>query len=294
MAQITIAPQGVRKTRPLLSNSGLRPKKSLGQHFLKDRPVIHTIISRAGLEAGDVVVEIGPGLGALTIPMLPHIRHLVAIEKDPILVDLLKERLSAQERQNLTLISGDVLKLDFRQIYDAFRQKLRIFGNLPYNISSPFLEHLIANRLYVRNAILMFQYEVARRLTASPNSKEYGALSIAMQYYARISPLIKINRESFYPKPRVDAMVLDLDLEMPHPRRAENDAQFLRIVKAAFSFRRKTILNSLERSMAPVTRHLIAEALEKSSIEPNRRAETLTIDDYIHLSSFLSWETTSP
>jgi 16S rRNA (adenine1518-N6/adenine1519-N6)-dimethyltransferase len=294
MAQITKARQGIRRSRALLSKSGLRPKKSLGQHFLEDRPAIHKIISRAGLEAGDVVVEIGPGLGALTIPILPHIRHLVAIEKDPLLLVLLRERLSAQERQKITLITGDVLKLDFRQIYDAFRQKVRVFGNLPYNISSPFLEQLIVNRLYVRNAILMFQYEVGRRLTASPNSKEYGALSIAVQYYARISPLIKVKRESFYPKPKVDAMVLDLDLEMPHPRRAENDEQFLRIVKAAFNFRRKTILNSLERAMAPAKRHTIAEALEKSSIEPNRRAETLAIDDYIRLSSFLSPDITSP
>jgi 16S rRNA (adenine1518-N6/adenine1519-N6)-dimethyltransferase len=294
MAQITKARQGIRRSRALLSKSGLRPKKSLGQHFLEDRPAIHKIISCAGLEAGDVVVEIGPGLGALTIPILPHIRHLVAIEKDPLLLDLLRERLSAQERQKITLITGDVLKLDFRQIYDAFRQKVRVFGNLPYNISSPFLEQLIVNRLYVRNAILMFQYEVGRRLTASPNSKEYGALSIAVQYYARISPLIKVKRESFYPKPKVDAMVLDLDLEMPHPRKAENDEQFLRIVKAAFSFRRKTILNSLERAMAPAKRHTIAEALEKSSIEPNRRAETLSIDDYIRLSSFLSPDITSP
>jgi 16S rRNA (adenine1518-N6/adenine1519-N6)-dimethyltransferase len=293
MAQITKARQGVRGSRALLAKYGLRPRKRLGQHFLENRPSIQKIISRAGLEASDVVVEIGPGLGALTIPLLPHIRHLVAIEKDPLLIELLRERLSAQDRQKITLISGDVLKLDFRQIYDAFRQKLRVFGNLPYNISSPFLEHLIVNRLYVRNAILMFQYEVARRLTASPNSKEYGALSIALQYYARISPLIKVNRESFYPKPKVDSMVLELDLEMPHPIRAENDEWFLRIVRAAFSFRRKTILNSLERAMAPVTRHTIARALDKSSIESNRRAETLTIDDYIRLSSFLSWETRS-
>ncbi len=278
----------------MLAKSGLRPRKSLGQHFLEDPIAIEKIIAHAGLEAADVVVEIGPGLGALTIPILPHIHHLVAIEKDPLLIDLLKGRLSPQERQKITFISGDVLKFDFRQIYETFGEKLRILGNLPYNISSPFLEHLIANRFYVRNAILMFQYEVAQRLTASPNSKEYGALSIAVQYYARISPLIKIRRESFYPKPKVDSMVLEFDFRMPHPLRAKNEERFLRIVRAAFRCRRKTILNSLERGMAPVTRHVIATALEKSSIEPKRRPETLTIDEYIHLSSFLSPDTTSP
>jgi len=278
----------------LLSQSGLRPKKSLGQHFLEDPLAIEEIISHGGLKASDVVVEIGPGLGALTIPILPHIRHLVAIEKDPLLLELLKERFSAQERQKITLLSGDVLKFDFRQIYDAFRQKVRVFGNLPYNISAPFLEHLLANRLYVRNAILMFQYEVAQRLTASPNSKEYGALSIALQYYAHIVPLIKIKKESFYPKPKVDSMVLEFDLETSHPLRAENEEHFLRIVRAAFRFRRKTLLNSLERAMAPLTRDIIARALEKSSIDPHRRAETLSIDEYIRLSFSLSQDATLP
>jgi len=294
MAQIKKAHQGVKRSRDLLAKSGLRPRKSLGQHFLEDPNAIKKIISHARLQDTDVVVEIGPGLGALTIPILPHIHHLVAIEKDPLLIDLLWERLSPQERQKITLISGDVLKLDFRQIYETFGEKLRVFGNLPYNISSPFLEHLIANRHYVNNAILMFQYEVAQRLTARPNSKEYGALSIAIQYYARISPLIKIKKESFYPKPKVDSMVLEFNLEIPHSLRAKNEEWFLRVVKSAFSYRRKTILNSLERGMGPMTRHMIAKALEKSSIEPNRRAETLTIDEYIHLTSFLWPDTTSP
>jgi 16S rRNA (adenine1518-N6/adenine1519-N6)-dimethyltransferase len=293
MAQITKARKGVKKSRALLTESGLRPRKSLGQHFLEDPAAIDAIISHAGLEATDVVLEIGPGLGALTIPILTHIHHLVAIEKDPLLIKLLGEKLSHQESKKITLISGDVLKLDIRRIHDAFRQKVRIFGNIPYNISSPLLEQIIANRIYIKNAILMFQYEVAQRLSASPNSKEYGALSIALQYYARISPLIKIKRDSFYPKPKVDSMVLELDLEMPHPLRAENEEWFLKIVKAAFSHRRKTIRNSLERSMLPATRHMIAAALEKASVAPDRRAETLTIDEYIRLSSFLTRDATS-
>jgi 16S rRNA (adenine1518-N6/adenine1519-N6)-dimethyltransferase len=294
MAQIKNVPQDLKRSRALLTRSGLRPRKGLGQHFLEDPGAIEAIIAHAHLQATDVVVEIGPGLGALTIPILPRVYHLVAIEKDPLLIKILRERLTAQEGQKITLLSEDVLKLDFRQVYDTFGQKVRVVGNLPYNISSPFLEHLIENRRYVRNAILMFQYEVARRLTASPNTKEYGALSVAIQYYARISPLITIERESFYPKPNVDSMVLGFDFEKPHPFRAQNEEWFLRVVKAAFKFRRKTIRNSLERAMAPAPRHMIAGALEKASIEPNRRAETLTIDDYIRLSSFLSSDAPSP
>ncbi len=294
MAHIKKAHKGVKRSRALLAKSGLRPRKSLGQHFLDDPRAIEEIISHGGLEATDVVVEIGPGLGALTIPILSRIHHLVAIEKDPLLIKLLEERLSPQDREKITLLCGDVLELDFRQISDTFGEKVRIFGNLPYNISAPFLEHLIVNRLSVRNAILMFQYEVAQRLTASPNSREYGALSIALQYYARIVPLIKVKKESFYPKPKVDSMVLEFDLERAHPLRAENEEHFLRIVRAAFRFRRKILLNSLERAMAPVTRDIIARALEKSSIDPHRRAETLSIDEYIRLSSSLSQDAASP
>jgi 16S rRNA (adenine1518-N6/adenine1519-N6)-dimethyltransferase len=294
MAHIEKVQKGVKRSRALLSKSGLRPRKSLGQHFLDDPLAIEEIISHGGLEAADVVVEIGPGLGALTIPLLSHIHHLVAIEKDPLLIKLLEERLLPQDREKITLLSGDVLEFDFRQVSDAFGEKVRIFGNLPFNISAPFLEHLLANRPYVKNAILMFQYEVAQRLTASPNSREYGALSIAVQYYAHIVPLIKVKKESFYPKPKVDSMVLELDLERPHPLRAENEERFLSVVRAAFRFRRKIILNSLERAMAPLTRDIIARALERSSIDPKRRAESLSIDEYICLSSSLSQDATSP
>jgi 16S rRNA (adenine1518-N6/adenine1519-N6)-dimethyltransferase len=293
MAHIKKVHRGVNRSKALLAKSGLRPRKSLGQHFLDDPRAIGEIVSRGSLEAADVVVEIGPGLGALTLPVLSRIHHLVAIEKDPLLLKLLGERLRPQDREKITFICGDALELDFRQIFETFGKKVRIFGNLPYNISTPFLERLIANRLYIRNAILMFQYEVARRLTASPNSREYGALSIALQYYAHIVPLIKIKKESFYPKPKVDSMVLEFDLEEPHPLRAENGEHFLGIVRAAFRFRRKTLLNSLERALAPSTREIIAGALEKSSIDPNRRAETLSIDEYIRLSSSLSPDTTS-
>jgi 16S rRNA (adenine1518-N6/adenine1519-N6)-dimethyltransferase len=294
MAHIKKVNKGVKRSRALLAESGLQPRKSLGQHFLDDPRAIEEIISRGRLEAADVAVEIGPGLGALTTPILSRIHHLVAIEKDPLLIKLLRERLPPQHREKITFISGDALELDFRQIFETFGKKVRIFGNLPYNISTPFLEHLIANRLYIRNAILMFQYEVARRLTASPNSREYGALSIALQYYAHIVPLVKIKKESFYPRPKVDSMVLAFDLERPHPLRAEHEERFLGIVRAAFRFRRKTLLNSLERALAPVTREIIARALERSSIDPNRRAETLSIDEYVRLSSSLSQDTTSP
>jgi 16S rRNA (adenine1518-N6/adenine1519-N6)-dimethyltransferase len=287
MAHIKKAEQGMTTSKALLTKSGLRPRKRLGQHFLEDPAIIDGIIAHARLKKNDVVVEIGSGLGALTIPILPHIHHLVAIEKDPLLITILQERLSLKEKEKITFISGDVLKLDLQEIYDKFEQKIKIAGNLPYNISSPFLEKLIINRNYIKNAVLMFQLEVAQRLTAMPRKKQYGALSIITQYYAQISPLITIKRVAFYPKPKVDSMVLGIDFERPYPVRAENEEFFRRIVQAAFSCRRKTILNSLERGMVSLSREMIAKSLKECLIDPKRRAETLSIDEYIHLSSVL-------
>ncbi len=294
MAQIKKTQQGVGISKALLTKSGLRPRKRLGQHFLEDRAVIDKIIAHAKLNENDVVVEIGSGLGALTIPILPHVYHVVAIEKDPLLTAMLQERLSPEDREKITFISGDVLRLDFREIYDRFEQKITIVGNLPYNISSPFLEKLIINRNHINRAVLMFQCEVGQRLTAVPAKKEYGALSVITQYYAHISPLIKIKRDAFYPKPKVDSMVLGIDFEKPYPFQAENEEFFHRIVKAAFSFRRKTILNSLERGMVSFSREMIAKSLKECLIDPKRRAETLTIDEYVHLSSVLAPPETIP
>lgn len=284
----------MRISEALLAKSGLKPRKSLGQHFLEDPAIIDTIMAQARLSNDEVVVEIGPGLGALTIPILPHIYHLVAIEKDPLLINILKENLPLKDKGKITCIAGDVLKLNFKEISDKFKQKIKVLGNLPYNISSPFLEKLIVNRQYIKSAILMFQFEVAQRLTAVPKKKEYGALSVISQYYARISPLIKIKRDAFYPKPKVDSMVLDIDFEKPYPFQAENEESFHRIVKAAFSCRRKTILNSLERGMISVPREILAKALRECLIDPKRRAETLTIDEYIRLSSVLKPHKTIP
>ncbi len=294
MAQIKKGDQGLIASKALLRKSGIRPRKRLGQNFLEDPAVIEKIITHAGFDKNDVVIEIGSGLGALTIPILPSICHLVAVEKDLLLITILQERLSEKEKEKITFISGDVLKLDFNKIYDTFNQKIRIIGNLPYNISSPFLEKLIINREYINNAILMFQYEFAQRLTGRPPDKEYGALSVITQYYATISPLIKIKRDAFYPKPKVDSMVLEMDFTQPYTLQAENEVMFRTTVRAAFSCRRKTILNSLERGMVSLSREIIAKALAKCLIDPKRRAETLTIDEYIHLSSVLMSNKTIP
>ena len=294
MALFTKAGQGMNNAKTMLARSGISPRKYLGQHFLQDRGITSKIIAQARLDQDDVVLEVGSGLGALTIPALSLISHLVAVEKDPGLAEILKERVPAEEAHKITTVVGDILKVSFAEVSKRFHRKIKVLGNLPYNISSPFLEKLVINREYVKTAILMFQYEFAQRLTARPSTKHYGALTVIMQYHARVSPLIKVSRDAFYPKPKVDSMVVEIDFEKPHPSQAEDELLLQKITKAAFSHRRKTILNSLDRGMVPIPRETLDEVLRKCSINPKRRAETLTVDDYLRLTSAVRAKETIP
>lgn len=268
--------------------NGFQPKKRLGQHFLRDEGIVRKIIHKARVDPSDHVLEIGSGLGALTIPLAALVHHVVAVEKDPRLAGMLKKRLARDDISNVRVINEDILKLELEGIPRHPAKKIKVLGNLPYNISTPFLERLVENRNLVSRAVLMFQLELARRLTASPGNKQFGAMTVLVQYYAHISPLLEVSKASFYPRPKVDSMVLDLDFERPHPRRAEDEAKFKMVVKGAFAHRRKTLLNSLKRTLSPRTSHEILYALRKCAIDPGKRAETLNIDHFLCLTSALS------
>jgi 16S rRNA (adenine1518-N6/adenine1519-N6)-dimethyltransferase len=266
---------------------GFQPKKRLGQHFLRDTGIVRKIIDQARLDSSDHVLEIGPGLGALTIPLAGLVHHVVAVEKDLRLAEMLQKRLAHDDISNVHLINDDILKLPFEGIPGRPAKKMKVIGNLPYNISTPFLERLVENRNLVSRAILMFQLELAKRLTARPGNKEFGAMTVLVQYHAHISPLLEVSKASFYPRPKVDSMVLELDFEKPHQRRAEDEAKFKMVVKGAFAYRRKTLLNSLKRTLSPLTSHEILDALRKCAIDPGKRAETLNIDHFLCLTSAL-------
>ena len=276
------------KKKPRKPRQGFQPKKRLGQHFLRDAGVVRTIIAKARFDPSDQVLEIGSGLGALTIPLAGLVRQIVAVEKDPTLLETLMKRLDHGDINNVRLINDDILKLDLADIHRPSGKKMKVIGNLPYNISSPFLEKLVENRDLVSRAVLMFQLEVARRLAASPGNKEFGAMSVLVQYYAHISPLLEVSKASFYPRPKVNSMVLELDFERPHPRKAEDEATLRMVVKGAFAYRRKTLFNALKRSLTPRTGEEIMAALEKCHIEPRTRAESLDIDHFICLSAELA------
>jgi len=281
----------MEKSKHSLAKSGLHPKKSFGQYFLEDRGIIDKIFTLIQLNDNDIVVEIGPGTGALTIPILRHVFHLIAIEKDQQLITLLRKKLSTEESEKISIISGDALKVDFKRISDNFKQKVLILGNIPYNISSPLIERLILYRDYIRRAIVMFQHEFALRLIACPGERRCSALTIVSQYYAEISPVIKVKKDAFYPRPPVDSMVLNINFEKPYKFRAKNDIIFRRIVKSAFLFRRKTILNSLEKAMVFLPKQKIIRALQECNIDPKKRAENLSMYDFVSLSLALPMDT---
>ena len=270
------------------SNLPFRSNKRLGQHFIKDQEVIHRIISLSGFEKSDHVLEVGPGRGALTILLSRKVDKITAVEKDSRLMDFLKRALPREDVQNVRIINEDILRFDLKKISGITKKKIKVIGNLPYNISSPFIELLIQNRDFVSSAVLMFQKEFAQRLVASPGGKDYGALSVLIQYNAGISRLLDVSKEMFYPKPKVGSMVLGFDMEKPHSRRAEDDASFRMVVKGAFAHRRKTILNSLKGSLTSFSSEEISSALEKCSIDHKRRAETVNIDEFLDLAEVLA------
>ncbi len=266
----------------------MRPKKRLGQHFLVKDSIIQEIIGRSGFGASDLIVEIGPGLGALTLPLARSVKQIIAVEKDSNLVDLLKKKLVRTGIQNVTVVNHDILKWDFHQAKPFHSSRLHVIGNLPYNISSPLLKKLVENKMFIDRAVLMLQEEVARRLTASPCEKAYGALTLLIRYHAHTVTLLEVPKEAFYPKPKINSAVVELDFEQQYPDISVREKDFSKVVKGAFAHRRKTILNSLKGSNASFDRATLLYAMKKCTIDPKRRAETLHMDEFLRLASVLS------
>ncbi len=273
------ASSSFRRSRPF------RPKKSLGQHFLRDPLVIERILAGAEFRMNSTVLEIGSGLGALTFPLASCVQHVIAVEKDGTLVEKLRAGLAREGIGNVTLIHEDILKLDLARLS---KEKIEVIGNIPYNISSPLIEKLIRNREHISRAILTLQHELAARLTASPGNKQYGALTVLIQYHAHLSPLLEVPRQAFYPKPKVSSTVVLFEFSRPFPRRVDPEDFFRKVVRAAFAHRRKTLLNSLRGTFPSWDVQNLLNAMEQCAIDPQRRAETLGMDDFFNLSEALA------
>ncbi|MEE8398646.1 MAG: 16S rRNA (adenine(1518)-N(6)/adenine(1519)-N(6))-dimethyltransferase RsmA [Desulfobacterales bacterium] len=271
----------------LLNAWGLHPRKRLGQNFLADPSIADTIVSRAALLPEDIVFEIGAGLGALTIPIARAVKKVYAVEKDHGIADLLKTELLASKLSNVRIMEEDVLKIDIGERIDADGGKIIVVGNLPYNVSSQILVKLIASRKTIHRAILMFQEEFAQRLTAVEGGRDYGRLSVMLRYCSDIRTITSVRAAAFHPKPRIDSRVIEIRF-LDTPQYLATDEAFLfSVIKAAFGKRRKTLKNALSNSTLPIDPATILTALESSGIDPSRRAETLTVQEFVALSDRL-------
>ncbi|MBT9098213.1 16S rRNA (adenine(1518)-N(6)/adenine(1519)-N(6))-dimethyltransferase RsmA [Methylovulum psychrotolerans] len=253
------------------------PRKRFGQNFLHDHSIINDILSSAAACPSEHWVEIGPGMGALTDPLLKTGVRLDVVELDRDLVAFLTDKFGARPR--LTIHSGDALAFDFARLAEG-DGKLRVIGNLPYNISTPLLFHLLENTACIEDMHFMLQKEVVDRMCAPPGSKQYGRLSVMMQYYCEPELLFVVPPESFDPAPKVMSAVVRL---IPHPQppvAVRDVANLGRLVTAAFSQRRKTLRNALGKL-------LTAEQIQAAGVDPSARAETLALSDFARLSDLL-------
>lgn len=252
-----------------------RPKKSFGQHFLHDQRYIQWIVSAIAPRDEEVLVEIGPGEGALTLPLLAAAGRLTAIELDTDLIPALQMR--AAGVGELGIIQADVLKVDFTALAQRLEvPQLRLAGNLPYYISSPILFHCVEHFDAIADMHFMLQKEVVDRMAAVPGSKVYGRLSVMLQLACRVEPLFEVPPQAFRPPPKVDSAVVRLVPLAPHERHDADPAHVYAVVKAAFGQRRKTLSNALKQL-------LDADAIRRAEVDPQARAETLAPADFVRL-----------
>ena len=251
------------------------PKRSLGQHFLVDPRIRERIIAACDLTKDDVVLEIGPGKGALTRPLADRVKKVLAIEKDNFLAPQLEKEFAGT---NVTIEHADILKYPFEQL----PAPMKVVGNLPYNIATPIIEKVLAFRHKFSVFYMTVQLEYGNRIVARPGNKEYGSLSCFVQYYAQAQKLFKIPPSAFRPAPKVDSCFLSLRMR-PEPARKARDEEFLfKLIRACFSQRRKAIRNSLA---VVYGREEGEELLRNLNIDPMLRAEDLSLEDYVRLAN---------
>ena len=261
---------------------GGRPRRSLGQVFLIDSAIQQKILDLADLEPDDTVLEIGPGTGALTRDLLPQVKKLIALEIDPALTSYLNNSLSSSS--NLLLVCINALDFSYQKAASRLNTKLKVVGNLPYVISTPLLFRFIEQRKAFSLLILMVQKEVALRLTAVPGTKAYGAITVLCGFYFKITLEKHVSRHCFHPVPKVESAVIRCVPRKKNCSPGLDEELFRRVVKGAFSKRRKTIYNALRLSLQPDLVNIdLAEILRKTVIDSKRRPETISLEEFLQL-----------
>jgi 16S rRNA (adenine1518-N6/adenine1519-N6)-dimethyltransferase len=283
-----------RQPRETLKNNRLAPKKRFGQNFLVHKATAEAIVRAGKVCKTDIILEVGVGLGALTIPLAAMARHVFGYEIDSGIIRYHEEENDLPD--NVTLVHQDILAADFQDIAKQCGGKLKILANLPYSISNPFIFKLIDNAPLISTATIMLQKEVADRLMAAPNTKDYGVPTVLLASCASVHKLMMLRPEEFHPRPKIDSVVVRVDFaEVPKdtPRERGYDfGLFRQLVRTTFNQRRKTILNTLSgaglfnvaaKQDKEVNKKLTLLAIEQANLQPNARPETLTFHDFIDL-----------
>ena len=276
-------------TRKVISQYDFDFRKRFGQNFLVDEGVILRALEAARVSKEDVIIEIGPGIGTLTQYLAEAAYQVTAIEIDKKLIPILSETLAGCD--NVEVIHADVLKVDLSAIAQKYapEHSLKIVANLPYYITTPILMNLFRRNVPAQSITVMVQKEVADRMTAQPGSKDYGSLSVAVQYYSRPRIVEEVPPDSFIPHPKVTSSVVTMELYEELPVRAQNEDLFNTIVRAAFGQRRKTLVNALSSNAeVPFGKEQIASCLDQLGFPPAIRGEKLSIGDFVSLSDCLS------
>ncbi|GGF35814.1 ribosomal RNA small subunit methyltransferase A [Halobacillus andaensis] len=276
------------RTKEILETYGFAFKKSLGQNFLIDVNILKNIIEHAGIDREAGAIEIGPGIGALTEQLAIHADRVVAFEIDQRLLPILEDTLA--DYDNVAVINKDILQADVNEVIAAqFKegQPIKVVANLPYYITTPILMKLLMGRLPVESITVMIQKEVAERMAASPNTKSYGSLSIAVQYYTEAEVSMNVPKTVFMPQPNVDSSVLHLKMREEPPVQVENEEFFFDLVQATFGQRRKTLMNNLARHFKEsMDKQEIRKRLEAAEIDPGRRGESLSMEEFAVLAHY--------
>lgn len=271
--------------KELLAKHGLHPKKRLGQNFLIDRNVLTRLLDAANVTAGTPVLEIGPGLGVVTVELASRTRKVVCVEVDAQLEPILREVLA--DAANVEIVIQDFLKLDVCEFLDhRSKGKWTVIANLPYYITTPILTRLIDAKRCFGSILLMVQREVAARLRAQPGSSDYGSITVFTQYHCEIESVMRVSKNVFYPVPDVDSEIIKLTVRPVPAVAVAEEALFFSIVKAAFGKRRKTLLNALSSSEDLLWSKARAEsALQQAGIDIERRGETLSLEEFAALAN---------
>ena len=273
-------------TMDLVKKHGFKFTKSLGQNFLIDDNIVDKIVAGAGIGPGDKIIEVGPGIGTLTREMASRAEALMAVEIDKNLIPILADTLG--DYDNVKIVNEDIIKADIRGLIDENLSggPVKLVANLPYYITTPIIMRFLEENINVTDIVVMVQKEVAERMNAQPGGKDFGALSVAVQYYCDTEIVVKVPRHLFVPQPNVDSIVIALRIRPERKYKVDDEDLYFKVVKAAFGQRRKTLLNSIS-SMGNLSKDQVKEDLEEAGIDPKRRGETLSLDEFAILSNVI-------